>query len=82
MLFFASICRYPREKTGKGQRKCKPPLTARKSEDKRSVETVKFFCQNTILPMGGVEIVTNCNSMSDRRRAKLEIVAAPYKQIL
>ena len=32
-----------REKTLKGKRKCKHPLTARKSEVKRSVEAVKVF---------------------------------------
>ena len=49
---------FPREKTLKGKRKCKHPLTARKSEEKRSVEAVKVFCQNTTRPKGGVEIVT------------------------
>ncbi len=38
---------FPREKTLKGKRKCKHPLTAIKSEEKRSVEAVKVFCQNT-----------------------------------
>ena len=58
MRFFALTCRLPREKTRKGKRKCKHPLTARKSEEKRSVEAVKVFCQNTTRPTGGVEIVT------------------------
>ena len=62
MLFFASTCRFPREKTLKGKRKCKHPLTARKSEEKRSVEAVKVFCQNTTRPKGGVEIVTKTRS--------------------
>ena len=58
MRFFALTCRFPREKTRKGKRKCKHPLTAIKSEEKRSVEAVKVFCQNTTRPKGGVEIVT------------------------
>jgi len=62
MRFFALTCRFPREKTRKGKRKCKHPLTARKSEEKRSVEAVKVFCQNTTRPTGGVEIVTKTRS--------------------
>jgi len=35
------------EKTEKGKRKCKRPLTARKSVEERSVEAVKVFGKNT-----------------------------------
>ena len=44
MFILCKACQ--REKTLKGKRKCKPPLTAIKSEEKRSVKAGKVFRQN------------------------------------